>query len=107
MSPTLNPQDTFLRRCFRDYVLVHKNAEFRNGDIVVLRDPGSSERIVTSHRQVVNSKSASDILNFKTSMQSKLARVEQSLKQKAEERDLQHSGGPRWQQYWHRRLLSN
>ncbi|CAE8684038.1 unnamed protein product, partial [Polarella glacialis] len=46
MTPTLNPQDTFLDRCFRDRVLVHRNAEFRKGDLVVLRDPGTNERIV-------------------------------------------------------------
>lgn len=46
MSPTLNPQDGFIDRCLRDYVLVHRNAEFRKGDIVVLRDPGTNHRVV-------------------------------------------------------------
>mmetsp|Transcript_97063 Transcript_97063/g.270078 ORF Transcript_97063/g.270078 Transcript_97063/m.270078 type:complete len:158 (-) Transcript_97063:96-569(-) len=46
MDPTLNPQDTFLNTCFHDWVLVHRNAEFQKGDIVVLRDPGTNGRIV-------------------------------------------------------------
>eukprot|EP00927_Polykrikos_kofoidii_P073832 TRINITY_DN69852_c0_g1_i1.p1 TRINITY_DN69852_c0_g1~~TRINITY_DN69852_c0_g1_i1.p1 ORF type:complete len:195 (+),score=31.76 TRINITY_DN69852_c0_g1_i1:82-585(+) len=46
MSPTLNPQDSFVQRCFRDVIMVNKNAEFRNGDIVVLRDPNSNALIV-------------------------------------------------------------
>ncbi|CAK0822906.1 unnamed protein product [Prorocentrum cordatum] len=46
MSPTLNPQDTLLNRCFRDCVLVHRNAEFRKGDLVVLKDPGTNCHIV-------------------------------------------------------------
>lgn len=46
MSPTLNPQDTFLDRCFRDVVLVFRNAEFRKGDVVVLHDPTSDKQIV-------------------------------------------------------------
>eukprot|EP00929_Paragymnodinium_shiwhaense_P002505 TRINITY_DN102772_c0_g1_i1.p2 TRINITY_DN102772_c0_g1~~TRINITY_DN102772_c0_g1_i1.p2 ORF type:complete len:180 (+),score=28.35 TRINITY_DN102772_c0_g1_i1:69-542(+) len=46
MTPTLNPQESFIDRHLRDYVLVHKNAEFRNGDIVVLRDPHSNNRII-------------------------------------------------------------
>mmetsp|Transcript_87691 Transcript_87691/g.248437 ORF Transcript_87691/g.248437 Transcript_87691/m.248437 type:complete len:158 (-) Transcript_87691:70-543(-) len=46
MDPTLNPQDTLVNRCFRDWVLVHRNAEFRKGDVVVLRDPGTDRRIV-------------------------------------------------------------
>uniref|UniRef100_A0A7S2ADR5 Mitochondrial inner membrane protease subunit 2 n=1 Tax=Alexandrium andersonii TaxID=327968 RepID=A0A7S2ADR5_9DINO len=46
MDPTLNPQDTFLNRCFRDWVLVFRNAEFQKGDIVVLRDPATDRRIV-------------------------------------------------------------
>lgn len=47
MSPTLNPQDTALNRFFRDYVLVLRSAvEFRKGDVVVLKDPGSDNRII-------------------------------------------------------------
>merc|ERR1712232_1481919 len=57
MSPTLNPQDRLVDRCFRDYVLVHKNAEFRTGDIVVLRDPSSNtmiaKRLVAREREAV------------------------------------------------------
>ena len=39
MTPTLNPQDSFFDRHLRDYVLVHKNAEFRNGDVEELTTP--------------------------------------------------------------------
>eukprot|EP00446_Apocalathium_sp_SHHI-4_P087119 CAMPEP_0177476636 /NCGR_PEP_ID=MMETSP0369-20130122/23691_1 /TAXON_ID=447022 ORGANISM="Scrippsiella hangoei-like, Strain SHHI-4" /NCGR_SAMPLE_ID=MMETSP0369 /ASSEMBLY_ACC=CAM_ASM_000364 /LENGTH=216 /DNA_ID=CAMNT_0018951877 /DNA_START=99 /DNA_END=749 /DNA_ORIENTATION=- len=46
MSPTLNPQDTFYDRLFRDVVLVFRNAEFQKGDIVVLRDPTANTSIV-------------------------------------------------------------
>lgn len=46
MSPTLNPQESFIDRCFRDVVLVFRNAEFQKGDVVVLRDPNSNNRIV-------------------------------------------------------------
>mmetsp|Transcript_104653 Transcript_104653/g.296155 ORF Transcript_104653/g.296155 Transcript_104653/m.296155 type:complete len:170 (-) Transcript_104653:78-587(-) len=46
MSPTLNPQDSILDRCFRDRVLVYKNAVYQNGDVVILRDPGTNSRIV-------------------------------------------------------------
>eukprot|EP00928_Gymnodinium_smaydae_P015188 TRINITY_DN15569_c0_g3_i1.p2 TRINITY_DN15569_c0_g3~~TRINITY_DN15569_c0_g3_i1.p2 ORF type:complete len:180 (-),score=32.50 TRINITY_DN15569_c0_g3_i1:106-645(-) len=57
MSPTLNPQDHFVDRWFRDYVLVHKNAEFRNGDVVVLRDPITNsmiaKRLIAKEGEVV------------------------------------------------------
>ncbi|CAJ1398635.1 unnamed protein product [Effrenium voratum] len=46
MTPTLNPQESFIDRCFRDFVLVHRNPELRKGDIVLLRDPGTNELIV-------------------------------------------------------------
>merc|ERR1719167_763421 len=46
MSPTFNPDDTFVDRCVRDRVVVFRNAEFRKGDVVVLRDPGSNASIV-------------------------------------------------------------
>ena len=46
MAPTLNPQDTLLDRWVRDVVLVHRNAELRKGDVVLLRDPGTNELIV-------------------------------------------------------------
>mmetsp|Transcript_71842 Transcript_71842/g.166219 ORF Transcript_71842/g.166219 Transcript_71842/m.166219 type:complete len:157 (+) Transcript_71842:102-572(+) len=46
MEPTLNPQDTFLNRRFRDWVLVQKNADLLCGDVVVLRDPQTNCQIV-------------------------------------------------------------
>ena len=46
MSPTLNLQERFWDRWFHDFVLVLKNADFRTGDIVVLREPSSNERSV-------------------------------------------------------------
>merc|ERR1712032_176704 len=46
MSPTLNPQDTPLNRLFSDWVLVHKHAEIRKGDVVVLRDPATNQPII-------------------------------------------------------------
>ncbi|CAK9076059.1 unnamed protein product [Durusdinium trenchii] len=61
MTPTLNPQESLVDRCFRDYVLVHRNAELRKGDIVLLRDPGTNElivkRLVAQEREVVSAHS--------------------------------------------------
>ena len=57
MAPTLNPQESLLDRCFRDVVLVHRNAELRKGDVVLLRDPQSNElivkRLIAQEREVV------------------------------------------------------
>mmetsp|Transcript_74999 Transcript_74999/g.173938 ORF Transcript_74999/g.173938 Transcript_74999/m.173938 type:complete len:159 (+) Transcript_74999:65-541(+) len=46
MDPTLNPQAFFVDRYFQDWVLIHRNAEFQKGDIVVLRDPDTNNRVV-------------------------------------------------------------
>ena len=58
MAPTLNPQESFVDRCFRDMVLVHRNAELRKGDVVLLRDPGTNElivkRLIAQEREVVH-----------------------------------------------------
>eukprot|EP00435_Cladocopium_sp_Y103_P053175 s424_g17.t1 len=58
MTPTLNPQESLIDRWFRDFVLVHRNAELRKGDIVLLRDPGTNElivkRLIAQEREVVS-----------------------------------------------------
>mmetsp|Transcript_78523 Transcript_78523/g.163143 ORF Transcript_78523/g.163143 Transcript_78523/m.163143 type:complete len:335 (-) Transcript_78523:111-1115(-) len=46
MSPTLNPQDSFVDRMFSDHVLVLKNCTLQKGDIIVCRDPTSNLPIV-------------------------------------------------------------
>eukprot|EP00450_Noctiluca_scintillans_P015247 CAMPEP_0194518324 /NCGR_PEP_ID=MMETSP0253-20130528/51710_1 /TAXON_ID=2966 /ORGANISM="Noctiluca scintillans" /LENGTH=119 /DNA_ID=CAMNT_0039362359 /DNA_START=143 /DNA_END=502 /DNA_ORIENTATION=+ len=57
MSPTLNPQDSFVDRLFRDWVLVQRNVMFRKGDVVLLRDPGSDlwivKRLIAQEKEFV------------------------------------------------------